>query len=93
MLWRSRIIDYKPPERFTDLQLKGPYKSWQHVHILERVPEGTLMTDEVTYTLHLPAIVLHRFLIRKKLIEIFNYRSVKIAEWAKDMNLKTAFSP
>ena len=26
--WRSRIVLYQPPERFTDIQLKGPYKSW-----------------------------------------------------------------
>ncbi|UCH80793.1 MAG: SRPBCC family protein, partial [Nitrospiraceae bacterium] len=42
MPWRSRIIDYKPPERFTDIQVKGPYKSWEHQHVLENAPEGTL---------------------------------------------------
>ena len=91
MLWRSRIIDYRPPERFTDVQLKGPYRSWVHLHLLEKVPEGTLMRDEVTYKLHISAIFLHPFLIRKRLIEIFTYRSVKIGRWAKDINLKTAF--
>ena len=83
ILWRSRIIDYKPPERFTDIQLKGPYKSWTHLHVLEKVPEGTLMKDEVTYTLYLPALIVHHLLIRKKLKDIFSYRAVKIAEWAK----------
>jgi ligand-binding SRPBCC domain-containing protein len=83
MRWRSRIINYKPPERFTDIQLKGPYKSWVHLHVLEKVPGGTLMRDEVTYTLHLPALILHPFLIRKKLKDIFSYRAVKIAEWAE----------
>jgi ligand-binding SRPBCC domain-containing protein len=85
MHWRSRIIDYQPPERFTDIQLKGPYKSWIHLHVLEEVPEGTLMRDEITYKLYLPALVLHSFLIRKKLINIFNHRAVKIAEWAETM--------
>jgi ligand-binding SRPBCC domain-containing protein len=83
ILWRSRIIDYKPPERFTDIQLKGPYKSWVHVHVLEEVPEGTLMRDEVTYTLYLPASFLHPFVIREKLMSIFRYRAVKIAEWVE----------
>jgi ligand-binding SRPBCC domain-containing protein len=47
MLWRSKIIDYKPPDRFTDIQLKGPYKSWVHVHVLEEVPvsSGILFTS------------------------------------------------
>jgi len=83
MLWRSRIIDYKPPEKFTDIQLKGPYKSWGHLHVLEKVPGGTLMRDEVTYTMHLPALILHPLLIRKKLMDIFSYRAVRIAEWAE----------
>jgi len=83
MRWRSRIIDYQPPERFTDIQLKGPYKSWVHLHLLETVPGGTLMRDEVTYSLYLPAIILHPFLIRTKLMDIFSYRAVKIAEWAE----------
>jgi ligand-binding SRPBCC domain-containing protein len=82
MPWRSRIVDFKPPERFTDIQLKGPYKSWIHVHTLERIAEGTLVKDEVTYSLYLPALLLHRFIIRKRLIEIFRYRAAKIAEWA-----------
>jgi len=85
MLWRSRIIDYKPPERFTDIQLKGPYESWVHKHVLEKVPEGTLMKDEVTYRLHLPAFILHPLMIRKKLMDIFSYRAVKIAAWAEKM--------
>ena len=85
ILWRSRIIDYHPPERFTDIQLKGPYKSWVHQHILEKAPEGTLIRDEVTYTLYLPALMVHSFLIRKRLMDIFNYRAVKIAEWAEQM--------
>jgi len=82
MRWQSRIIDYHPPERFTDIQLKGPYKSWTHLHLLEEVPGGTLMRDEVTYRLYLPVIIVHPFLIRTKLIDIFRYRAVKVAEWA-----------
>ncbi len=85
MLWRSRIIDYQPPERFTDIQLKGPYKSWVHLHILEKSHEGTLMRDEVSYKLYLPALIVHPLLIRKKLMDIFSYRAVKIAEWAEKM--------
>jgi ligand-binding SRPBCC domain-containing protein len=84
---RSRIIDYKPPEKFTDTQLKGPYKSWVHVHTLEDVPGGTLMRDEVTYRLYMPALPLHSLLIRRKLIDIFRYRLRKITAWAEKMKL------
>jgi ligand-binding SRPBCC domain-containing protein len=83
VLWRSRIIDYRPPERFTDIQLQGPYKSWVHLHVLEKVPEGTLMRDEVTYKLYLPSLILHPLVISGRLMDIFRYRAVKIAEWAE----------
>jgi hypothetical protein len=41
------------------------------------------MRDEVSYKLNLPAFILHPLLIRKKLMDIFSYRAVKIAEWAE----------
>lgn len=85
MHWKSRIIDYKPPERFTDIQVMGPYKSWVHLHVLETVADGTLMRDNATYTLHIPAPILHHFLIRKKLIEIFIYRAVKVNAWPENL--------
>ena len=40
-----------------DIQVMGPYNSWVHRHLLETVPEGTLMRDNVTYTLPLPALI------------------------------------
>src|ERR1051325_1509660 len=30
--WRSLITDVNAPHTFTDLQTKGPYAFWQHVH-------------------------------------------------------------
>jgi ligand-binding SRPBCC domain-containing protein len=30
--WRSRIVDYLPPEQFTDIQIAGPYREWVHRH-------------------------------------------------------------
>ncbi|MEJ2254781.1 MAG: hypothetical protein P8Y75_10530 [Nitrospirota bacterium] len=33
--WRSRIVDYHPPERFRDIQVRGPYAYWGHLHVLE----------------------------------------------------------
>lgn len=86
--WRSRVINYKPPERFTDIQIRGPYRAWVHTHILEEVPEGTLMKDEVLYTLYWPALLLHPFVIRRQLEDIFSFRAAKIAEWGKNIKNK-----
>lgn len=84
--WRSRIIEYSPPERFTDIQLRGPYASWVHTHIIEETHEGSLMRDEISYSIPLIAVPVHGLIIKKQLEEIFHYRAEKIAEWARRRN-------
>jgi len=81
--WQSRITDYRPPERFVDIQLKGPYQSWHHLHTFEAVPEGTLMKDEVIYHPPLIALPLHGAIIKKRLENIFSYRALRVWEWAR----------
>lgn len=82
--WRSRIIQYRPPETFTDIQIKGPYSSWQHLHIFEIISEGTRMKDIVTYRLPFGLIgkFAYHMLIRAQLEDIFSYRALRISEWA-----------
>ena len=85
--WRSRIVDYSPPERFVDIQLKGPYRYWHHLHTFEAVPEGTLMKDEVTYRPPFIALPFHGLIIKKRLEHIFSYRAAGVLEWAQgEMN-------
>jgi ligand-binding SRPBCC domain-containing protein len=82
MYWKSRIVEYNSPEKFTDIQIKGPYRSWVHQHILTTVPEGTCMQDIVSYTVPLTAWLFHGMIIKKQLKDIFCYRAVKTATWA-----------
>jgi uncharacterized protein len=81
MRWRSRIKGYIPPERFTDIQIIGPYRSWMHLHAFSTVSQGTLMEDEVLYCLPFYAL-LFAPLIRRQLRDIFLYRAFRIEEWA-----------
>lgn len=82
--WRGRIADYHRPERFTDIQVRGPYRSWVHLHVFRPVPEGTLMKDTVTYEVPYGQAgrLVHRLLIRRQLEDIFRYRAIRISEWA-----------
>jgi ligand-binding SRPBCC domain-containing protein len=80
--WRSRIIEYVPPLRFTDVQVEGPYAQWEHSHTFTEVAEGTRVDDEVNFTL--PAAALpFQGVIRRQLVEIFRYRGEKLAAWAQ----------
>ena len=81
ILWRSRIIDFNPPQRFTDVQLIGPYRKWSHLHTFDKVSKGTLLSDFVTYQLPFYAIPFHA-IIKRQLADIFSYRAARISEWA-----------
>lgn len=49
--WISEIIEYDPPHRFVDEQVKGPYALWHHDHRFRAVAGGTEVSDTVTYAL------------------------------------------
>jgi ligand-binding SRPBCC domain-containing protein len=85
MPWRSRIIGYRPPAEFTDIQLAGPYRSWGHLHAFEEDGGVTLMRDVVTYCLPFGALgsMVHAFVVRRQLEDIFRYRAKRIDEWAR----------
>ena len=75
--WRTQITDYRPPHKFVDSQLKGPYTFWHHTHIFEETDEGTMITDEVRYVV--PFGVFGRLanvlIIRRELEKVFDFRS------------------
>src|SRR6202000_2076219 len=50
--WRTRIEEWRPPHRFVDAQLSGPYALWHHTHTFRAVGEGaTILGDRVRYAL------------------------------------------
>jgi ligand-binding SRPBCC domain-containing protein len=85
MPWKSRIVNYRPPEEFTDIQIQGPYRTWLHIHHFDVTKQGTFMTDEVHYCIpfSLLGTLVHTLLIKKQLMDIFCYRAAKIYEWAE----------
>ena len=46
--WSALHSDVHPTNGFTDTQVKGPFESWVHRHIFERVGENsTAVVDEI----------------------------------------------
>ena len=78
---------------FTDVQIKGPYAMWSHLHTFEPVPEGTRMRDFVTYRIPFGILgeFFHGFIVKRQLQDIFLYRAVRISEWA-DGTFKSTLS-
>jgi ligand-binding SRPBCC domain-containing protein len=46
----SRITALDFPESFMDEQIRGPFKSFRHVHEFEATATGSIMTDRVEFT-------------------------------------------
>jgi ligand-binding SRPBCC domain-containing protein len=79
--WRTRIAHWDPPTAFVDEQLRGPYKSWVHTHRFIAVPGGTVIKDEVSYTLRfgwLGAIAAP--LVRRQVKRIFAFRGERVRQ-------------
>jgi ligand-binding SRPBCC domain-containing protein len=80
--WRSRIDEWRPNERFVDVQRNGPYALWHHTHTFQDCGDGTLIRDRVLYRLPLGRLgqwLGGRF-VASDVRKIFEYREAKIVE-------------
>ncbi|MGH3651848.1 SRPBCC family protein [Glutamicibacter sp.] len=46
----SRISELDAPRTFTDQQVRGPFKSFHHVHEFHESAHGTLMVDKIRFS-------------------------------------------
>jgi len=78
--WISRIEEWRPPELFVDVQVKGPYALWHHTHSFEACEGGTLIGDAVRYAVPMGALgdFLGGWLVRRDVERIFDYRAEQI---------------
>ncbi len=76
MNWKTRIIEYSPPEIFIDEQVKGPYKKWIHTHKFKQANGFVLMEDNVDYDLYGGVLkgIIHQLFVKKSVEKIFEYR-------------------
>jgi len=79
--WRTRIEAFEPPERFVDIQARGPYRRWHHLHEFEERDGGTLMRDTVDYALPLGPLgaAAHALFVRRSVARIFDHRREVLA--------------
>jgi ligand-binding SRPBCC domain-containing protein len=83
--WRTQIGEWRPPRSFTDVQLQGPYRLWEHTHRLTSVARGTEIYDHVRYRLPFEPIVslIAPYTVRRWLDTIFDYRAMRIESLLK----------
>lgn len=80
--WVTEITHVVPQKYFVDEQRVGPYKLWHHEHHIEAVENGVLMKDIVSYSPPLGFLgrIANPLVIRRKLEEIFDYRTKAFEE-------------
>ena len=78
--WRTEIVEWRPPFGFTDVQLAGPFRRWEHTHRLASVEGGTEIYDHVLYRLPFEPLsgLLAPVTVRRWLPAIFDYRARQV---------------
>lgn len=80
--WRTRIEIVEPPNRFVDVEEKGPYALWRHTHTFKDIGGGrTEMNDRVEYAMPLGPLgeIAHSLFVARSLAQIFDYRNRELA--------------
>jgi ligand-binding SRPBCC domain-containing protein len=80
--WVTEITHVIDKQYFVDEQRFGPYALWHHKHFIKEIPGGVEMEDIIDYKVPMGIIgqMIHPFLVKPKLDEIFNYRHTKLIE-------------
>lgn len=80
--WVSEITQVVDKQYFIDEQRFGPYAFWHHKHFIKEVEGGVEMEDVIDYKVPLGILgqLVHPFLVKPKLEEIFEYRRKKLIE-------------
>jgi ligand-binding SRPBCC domain-containing protein len=80
--WVTEITHVKDKEYFVDEQRFGPYALWHHKHFIKPIDRGVKMEDIIDYKIPFGILgqMVHPFLVKPKLEEIFEYRQKKLVE-------------
>lgn len=97
-VWQARHIDYHAGRSFTDIQVKGPFASWEHTHRMEpQSPSRCILSDEIEYQLPLAPVgeTLGKTWVESKMDQLFAYRHrlthddlLAHSRWSKNPALK-----
>ena len=84
--WVAQHTVYQPPHLFEDVQLKGPFHSWRHRHIIEPHAGGAILHDEIDYEPPLGFLgrTFAPLFIQKRLERLFTYRHRITTQWCED---------
>jgi ligand-binding SRPBCC domain-containing protein len=85
MRWIAQHTAYDPPHYFEDIQIKGPFKSWRHRHIIKSDPAGAVLRDEIEYEppLGFMGRLIAPVVIERRLRRLFEFRHEVTRRWCE----------
>ena len=88
--WTAEHTVYNPPHMFEDIQIKGPFRSWRHRHLVEPHKDGATLRDEIDYEPPLGFVgrALAQLMIESRLRKLFDYRHQVTREWCEKEKTK-----
>ena len=80
--WVTEITHVVNKQYFVDEQRFGPYSLWHHKHFIKEIEGGIEMEDIIDYKVPFGWLgqMVHPFIVKPKLEEIFKYRTKKLEE-------------
>ena len=83
--WVAEHTVYQPPRLFEDVQIKGPFRSWRHRHIIESHMDGAILRDEVDYEPPLGFLgrAFAPLVVQTRLQKLFDYRHEATLRWCE----------
>lgn len=78
--WVTEITHIQEGSYFIDEQRLGPFRFWHHEHRLIENKDGVELHDTIHYVMPFSILgrFVHRFLVRKKLDNMFSYRKKEL---------------
>lgn len=85
--WVAEHTFYDPPRVFEDIQVKGPFKSWRHRHVVEPHADGALLRDQIDYEPPLGFIgrAFAPLLVERRLKKLFDFRHQVTRQWCEGL--------
>ncbi|MEP6570046.1 MAG: SRPBCC family protein [Acidobacteriota bacterium] len=86
MRWVAQHTEYDPPRLFADVQVKGPFRSWRHRHVVGANPAGAILHDEIVYEPPLGFLgrAFAPLLVERRLQKLFDYRHEVTRRWCEE---------
>ncbi|HKO99401.1 MAG TPA: SRPBCC family protein [Pyrinomonadaceae bacterium] len=89
--WVAQHTVYEPPHVFEDIQLKGPFRSWRHRHVVETDGSKAILRDEIDYEPPLGFLgrLVAPILVGRRLERLFDFRHEVTRRWCENGESKS----